>query len=146
MGDYDGEVELNIAGNSVSSSVLPMLQSHSDVAQDSAYVGKETADIMRLDALVPAYLSERPHVRYFIKIDTQGFEWQVLDGGAKSIRGAQGVLCELSLVPLYEGQRLWLDIIERLVAEGFVPWSLLRGFTDLHSGRSLQVDGIFLRT
>ncbi len=42
IGDYDGEIEINISGNSVSSSVLPMMESHSSAAEGSAYVGVET--------------------------------------------------------------------------------------------------------
>jgi hypothetical protein len=83
--------------------------------------------------------------RYFIKIDTQGFEWQVLEGASETLKNATGVLCELSLVPLYEGQRLWLEIVERLKLEGFTLWSLQQVFCDKRSGRSLQVDAIFFK-
>ena len=76
-------------------------------------------------------------------IDTQGFEWEVLDGASDTFVRARGVLCELSLVPLYEGQRLWLDLIERLESAGFVHWSFPKGLTDPRDGRTLQVDAIF---
>jgi hypothetical protein len=52
---------------------------------------------------------------------------------------------ELSLVPLYEGQRLWRDVIDRMEAEDFSLWAIQKGFTDSRTGRSLQVDAIFLR-
>jgi hypothetical protein len=51
----------------------------------------------------------------------------------------------MSLVPLYEGQRLWKDILHRLEAEGFVLWQIIPGFSDPESGRSLQFDGVFYR-
>jgi hypothetical protein len=41
IGDHLGEVQINIAGNSVSSSVLPMLASHSKAAPESAYQASE---------------------------------------------------------------------------------------------------------
>jgi hypothetical protein len=56
-----------------------------------------------------------------------------------------GVLCELSLVPLYAGQRPWLDIVQRLVADGFELWSVDTGLVDGDSGRTLQVDAGFFR-
>ena len=143
VGDHDGEIEINIAGNSVSSSVLPILDSHSTAAVGSAYVGTESAPLVRLDTVAKQYLSADS--RPFIKIDTQGFEWQVLDGATETLKRAQGVLLELSLVPLYDGQRLWREIIERMEKEGFTLWALQKGFTDPRTGRSLQVDGIFLR-
>ena len=144
IGDRDGEIEMNISGNSVSSSVLPMLESHSDAAVDSAYVAQEVVPVVRLDSVAERY--RRSGSNLFVKIDTQGYEWQVLDGAEETLKFAKGVLCELSLVPLYEGQRLWRDVVDRLESEGFSLWALQRGFTDPRTGRSLQVDAIFLRS
>ena len=81
----------------------------------------------------------------FIKIDTQGYESQVLDGAINTLKKSKGILCELSLVPLYEGQHLWKEIIERFEKEGFVLWSLHKAFTDKRNGRTLQMDAVFLR-
>ena len=144
IGDYDGDVEINISGNSVSSSVLPMTEAHSSAAQNSAYVGSEKVSIARLDSVAADYISSSD--RFFIKIDTQGFEWQVLDGASETLKKAQGVLCEMSLVPLYEGQKLWLEMLNRFEAEGFTLWAIQRGFTDPRDGRSLQINAILFRT
>lgn len=143
IGDQNGQIEINIAGNSVSSSVLPMLQSHSSAAVGSAYIASERVPISRLDSVADKYLA--PNSNLFIKIDTQGYEWQVLDGAHETLKRSKGVLCELSLVPLYEGQRLWREVIDRLDAEGFALWALQKGFTDPRTGQSLQMDAIFLR-
>jgi len=143
IGDTDGEIEINIAGNSVSSSVLPMLETHSEAAKGSAYVGKVNVPVFRLDTIAGEYLSGAEN--YFIKIDTQGFEWQVLGGSPETLAKAQGVLCELSLVPLYEGQRLWMEMIDRLKTEGFSLWSIQKGFVDPENGKTLQIDAIFYR-
>ena len=143
IGDQDGEIEIHIAGNSVSSSVLPMLESHSSAAVGSGYVDSESVPIAKLDSVAKQYIT--PESKLFIKIDTQGFEWQVLAGASETLQQARGVLCELSLVPLYDGQRLWRDIVDRLDAEGFMLWALQKGFTDPRTGQSLQMDGIFLR-
>ena len=143
LGDHDGEVEINIANNSVSSSVLPMLGLHSSAAVDSYYVSSETTPLARLDSISEIYLNSES--RPFIKIDTQGFEWQVLDGSKETLLRARGVLIEMSLVPLYEKQRLWRDLIDRMEASGLTLWSIHKGFTDPRNGRLLQVDVVFLR-
>jgi len=143
IGDQNGEIKIHIAGNSVSSSVLPMLELVSSAAVGSAYVASESVPISRLDGIANRYLT--PDSNLFIKIDTQGYEWQVLDGARETLNLAKGVLCELSLVPLYEGQRLWRDIVNRLDEEGFILWALQKGFTDPRTGQTLQMDGIFLR-
>ena len=143
IGDFDGEIEINVAANSVSSSVLPILEAHTGAAPGSAYVASEKVPMRCLDSVAGQYLV--PGSRYLIKIDTQGFESQVLDGGSSTLAGAQGLLCELSLLPLYEGQQLWLDMIRRIEGEGFILWALQKGFTDARSGRTLQVNAIFFR-
>lgn len=143
IGDYDGDVEINVAGNSVSSSVLSMHTSHAEAALGSAYVSSEKVPIKRLDRIASQYLNHNS--KLFIKIDTQGFEWQVLDGAAETLGRAQGLICELSLIPLYKGQKLWRDVVDRLDQEGFMLWALQKGFTDPRTGQSLQMDGIFLR-
>jgi FkbM family methyltransferase len=143
VGGHDGSTEINVAGNSVSSSVLPMLSSHSSAVAESAYVASEHVPLIRLDSVAHEYISEDS--RPFIKIDTQGFEWQVLDGATETLKLASCVLLELSLVPLYEGQRLWSEVIQRMEDQGFTLWAIQKGFTDQRTGRTLQIDGIFLR-
>lgn len=143
LGDHIGEVEINIAGNSESSSILPMLESHRSAAPESAYIEKEITPIKTLDAVAGKYLKDARAP--FLKIDTQGFEWQVLDGARDTLPQIKGILVELSLVPLYEGQHLWRQVIDRLEAEGFSLWAFKPVFSDQVSGRTLQVDGIFFR-
>ena len=143
VGDKTGVIELNIAGNSVSSSVLPMLAAHSKAAPESAYQGKETVPLTTLDLIVPKYIGQASAP--FLKIDTQGYEWQVLDGAMKILPKVRGILMEVSLIPLYEGQHLWQESIARLEAEGFVLWALEPVFVDHSNGRTLQMDALFFR-
>ena len=143
IGNYSGITDINISKNSVSSSILPMLKAHSDAGKNSMYIKNEKTPVITLDSVADNYLDKYSNL--FIKIDTQGYESQVLDGAFKTLKRAKGVLCELSLTPLYEGQVIWIDLILRLEKEGFVLWSLERGFTDRRDGRTLQVDGVFLK-
>jgi FkbM family methyltransferase len=143
IGDLNGFVDINISKNSYSSSILPMLNLHLDAAANSEYIGSEKTPIITLDSVADTYLDKFSNC--FIKIDTQGYETKVLDGAFKTLKRAKGVLCELTLVSLYEGQDIWRDLILRLEKEGFVLWSLERGFTDIRDGRTLQIDGLFLK-
>lgn len=143
VGDRTGLIDLNIAANSVSSSVLPMLSSHSMAAPESVYQGKESVPLTTLDLIAPEYI--RQANAPLLKIDTQGYEWQVLDGAKEILPIIQGILIEVSLIPLYEGQHLWLETIERLEASGFVLWALEPVFVDSTNGRTLQMDALFFR-
>lgn len=128
----------------MSRSDLPKLESHRSAAPQSVYQGKEVVPIKMLDTIAGQYLKDARAP--FLKIDTQGFEWHVLDGARDTMPHIKGILVELSLVPLYEGQHLWRDVIDRLEAEGFVLWAFKPAFSDQTSGRMLQVDGIFYRS
>lgn len=143
LGDREAEVEINIASNSESSSILPMLDAHLKAAPYSAYQATELVPLRTLDSVAQPYLVDARSP--FLKIDTQGFEWQVLDGASHTLRCAKGVQVELSLTPLYDGQHLWREIIDRLEAEGFMLWAFKPVFSDPDSGQTLQVDGIFFR-
>lgn len=143
VGDRQDEIDINISGNSVSSSILPMLASHSAAAPQSAYIGRERVPLITFDSVANACLggSRAP----LLKIDTQGCEWQVLDGAMASLPKVRGILMELSLLPLYEGQHLWREYVDRLESAGFVLWSLEPAFVNPANGRTLQWDGLFFR-
>lgn len=143
VGASTGEIEINISANSVSSSVLPMLQSHMQAAPHAGYIGKDKCDLITLDSVLTTYFETSKSI--LLKIDTQGYEWQVLDGAMEAIQNTRGVLIEMSLIPLYEGQMLWQDIIKRLETEGFILWALQPAFIDPKNGRTLQLDGLFFR-
>jgi FkbM family methyltransferase len=143
IGDSDGDVKINVAGNSVSSSIRPMLEQHAKSAPASRYVGTETVPLRRLDSVAPAYLAGARSV--YLKIDTQGYEAAVLRGAPTVLQQARAVQLEMSLIPLYEGQELWGYFLEQMQGLGFVPWTLLPGFVDDATGRTLQIDAVFLR-
>jgi FkbM family methyltransferase len=142
LGAREGTVAMQIAGNSVSSSVLPMLRRHVEAAPESAVTGVEEVRQTTLD-LAFAALVESGSV--LIKIDTQGYEQQVLEGGAHCLTRASLVLLELSVVPLYEGQWLWMDAITYMQARGFELWFLHPDFFDPATGQVLQYNALFAR-
>ncbi len=141
LGAETGSTEIHVSGNSVSSSILPMLPTHSQAAPHSAYVGVEAVPVHRLDDLC----SLSPTDRAILKIDAQGYERQVLEGASCVLASCRAVITEMSLVPLYEGQVLARELWTHLAGRGFDPWSLEPGFRDPQTSRMLQCDGIFVR-
>jgi hypothetical protein len=136
-------VEITIAGNSYSSSVLEMLDRHIDAAPDSAPVGRITVQQQPLDALFANMLTQSR--RILLKIDTQGYEYPILEGAPGCLAEATLVLLELSLQPLYRDQVLWLDMLSHMRRWNFEPWALWPEFCDPNTGQLLQVNGIFAR-
>lgn len=145
LGDDDGTVSVNIAGNAAqSSSVLPMLKSHQDAFPPANYVGVEDVAVYRLDSVASEIL--RPTDVTFLKIDVQGFEKQVLAGSETTLANScVGMQLELSFLPLYEGSMLIPEALEWAYSMGFTLTGLLPCFIDPRDGRMLQADGVFLR-
>lgn len=143
LGQEDSTVVINVAGNSTSSSILPMRDVHVNAAPGSRYLGTEQVPLQRLDGLSHACLDWGRSV--FLKIDTQGYEMAVLRGAGRLIERIKGVQVELSLIPLYEGQPTYREVIGFLEHSGFSIWNLCPGFTEPRSGRMLQFDGVFFR-
>ena len=145
VGDAKGEVTINVSGNAgLSSSVLPMLESHTDVAPNSRYVGTETVRQERLDVLLPE-LGVNPNIRTFLKIDVQGYEKAVLDGASALFANSSivGLQLELSLVPLYAGAMTYREGLDRAEGLGMTLMGLDPVFADPKSGQLLQADAVF---
>ncbi len=143
LSDADGTAQINLAGNSLSSSLLDMLPAHSESAPESSYVGRETVTTRRLDGLLPTLATEGDAV--YLKVDTQGSELKVLLGAGAALQLIDTLELELSLVPLYEGAPLFTDMLAWLAARGYELVGLEPAFSDPSSGRLLQADGFFHR-
>lgn len=143
IGAATGAVSINISGNSVSSSVLSMLDTHSNAAPQSRYTSSELVPVIPLDSVAPGYINETTVA--FLKIDTQGYESEVLRGALETLKHVVGVQIELSLVPLYDGQMLMFELINWMTELGFELWGISPAFADPKSGRMLQVDATFFR-
>ena len=82
----------------------------------------------------------------FIKIDTQGYETQVMNGAKKLMSQIVGLQVEISLVPLYKGQCLFDEMLKKLKNYGFELWSISTVFSDPNTGQLLQVDGVIVKS
>jgi FkbM family methyltransferase len=143
VSDEPGTVTMNVSGNSVSSSVLPMLERHTSAAPQAQYVATEDVPATTVDDIVT-----RAHLRpesTLLKVDVQGYEKAVLDGAAKTLGSFAAVRTEMSLVALYDGQPLLAEIVEYLGGHGFDLWSVEPGFVEPGTRRLLQLDGVFFR-
>lgn len=143
LGDVEGQSEINIAGNSYSSSLLDMLPSHLKSDPDSRYNGKETIEVKTVDSIFDRLCGKTGGV--YMKIDTQGFESKVLTGAANTLQRIHTVQMEMSLVPLYKGELLFNELYSVMEGKGYSLVALVPGFSDHNSGQVLQVDGIFHR-
>jgi FkbM family methyltransferase len=144
IGASVGRAIINIAGNSSSSSLRPMLERCLAAAPESAYVGTETVHVETLARFIAGSF---PGVvpRFALKIDTQGFEDQVLDGLGAYIEQCTAILLEMPLRALYGGAADLPTLFARLVKCDLHCVGLSPGHKDPRTGDAIEVDGLFVR-
>jgi len=143
LGNTDGKSIINIAGNTDSSSILDMLPTHLKFAPMSKYIGKDEIEVRTLDTLFETLALSEANI--YLKIDTQGFEENVLKGAENSLPLIDTIQLEMSLVPLYTDEILFDEMYQILFQKGYRLVSVETGFLDRETGQMLQLDGIFHR-
>ena len=143
IGASVGEVDLEVSAEADMSSTRAQLPLLKAISPSSTILHRVKVPQQRLDTL--DLLRDRPWRRLFVKADVQGAEPAVLAGMRGLWDRVQGVQLELALVPLYEGERPWLDLVSDLAARGFAPYLVFPGYFSRALGRQVQVDIVFYR-
>jgi len=141
VGDSTGDITINISEATKFSSALPIAERTRVESPDAAYVGSELVPLDTIDNLV----ADVDATNVGLKIDVQGFEGAVLDGGEKTLARTRFLEMELSPRPVYDGQMLMLEALERLDRLGFVLSCTENIYPVPNTGRSWQFNGIFIR-
>lgn len=144
LGASKGSATIYHNSYSPSSSLLKMKNIHKEAFTYTKNEVEETIQVAPLDEIfnnhrdifIPPYL---------VKIDVQGFEKQVLEGGAQFLKEVDSVIIELSIEQLYEGAPLFDEIYSILKSYGFRYCGNIDQLKDPNTGRFLQVDGLFRR-
>jgi len=146
---YRSDVFIGTAGASCGTVILNV---HPDPTGSSLLVEAESAQVNgvpravqqeTLDGLALRFDAAPP---YFIKLDTQGSELDVLRGAAETVLpGTTGILVETSLFAFFEGGPLARDVIEYLSTRGFVLYDVVDLQYRPLDGAMSQLDLLFVR-
>lgn len=141
LGSQEGRATINLSRNSSSSSLLAMDGRHTASAPEAEYIGTEPVDVARLDSFYERLgVGATPT---YLKADVQGFELEVFRGAPATLEAVQALECELSFLPLYDGQPLFAEVVEWLRAAGFALVGLEPVHSDPRTEELLQVNGLF---
>jgi len=141
IGTRSGTLLINVTAEDDSSSPLGIGQ-----LQTKAF-GTVVVDTVEVPCgFLSDYLRENDlGTKNLLKVDTQGFELEVLRGAGELLDRFDAVYCELSFVELYVGQSLASEVISYLWHRRFN----LAGIYNLASGGKLgqlQADMLFVRS
>ncbi len=143
IGAEEGEIEMKISDDSVFSSALEIKDSYVAHNPKARIVRSERVPLHRIDEIAPKYIDfSKDDV--LLKIDTQGFEKQVLDGAEGILSRVKGIKIEIPLYPIYEGTDFaFYEIVDFMKEHGFQPYSFHIEGVDLNTGRVNTIDGLF---
>lgn len=120
LGERDGPCSINVGRSAVFSSLLsPTAFSHQHFGAASEVTAVEEVPMRRLEDVLPEQLDGLANPRILLKLDTQGYDLQVVDGCGASLRLVRALQSELSVRPLYAGVPSYVESLERLRALGF---------------------------
>lgn len=143
IGDIDGTVDINISRNSLFNSIKTISKDYSSYNSDSTIIAKENVPVYKLDSLRNKYFTEDENL--FLKIDTQGFEKEVLDGAAETLKKIKGIKIEIPLYPIYN-EVSWdiIDIMKFFKNKGLDCISISEVAVNNETGIVHEIDGIFI--
>lgn len=116
LGAEAGEATINVSRSTDFSSILPTRQAADTFSSEANVARTETISIRTLDEMAAGL----DLARSFLKIDTQGFEPQVLAGAGAVLPRLRGVQMELPVIHLYEGGWTMSEALETMREHGFV--------------------------
>lgn len=141
VGDKPGTLPLRVAGNSLFSSFLPVSSRGLQSDPDAAEVRTEEVPVRTLDDIAAGLAGPLG-----VKMDVQGFEGRVLDGGEIALKSAVFLEMELSLISVYEDEPLYREMAGRLSGIGFRLAMVEPVWPDHVTGEALQFNGFFVRS
>lgn len=145
LGEKEGVCMINVSGgHGGASSLLTMTEHVVKNAPDQAVIRQEEIRVTTVEKMMKKYYPEGD--RLFLKIDTQGYERNVLDGIGSELPRVIGLKLEMSLVENYRGELLLRDMLPFLEHMGFHLVELENGWSNETTGEMYQADGVFFRT
>jgi FkbM family methyltransferase len=107
IGEEDGEAKLSITENDTMSSIKGFTEF--GYATGAKSIASANVKIARLDT----FLADNPQLmkNIYLKIDTQGFEMEVLRGAGELLEHVAAVQAEIALIHTYKDELDWLEIL-----------------------------------
>jgi FkbM family methyltransferase len=140
LGAAPGELPLNVTALPVFSS-FRRPRPTADFASQNVVERIETVPVSTLDAEFPdaAVLQ-----RAFLKLDTQGFDLEVMRGGREAARAIPALQSEVSFVPIYDGMPGYAEALAEFASLGFAVSEMFLVNKDA-AGMAIDFDCVMVR-
>lgn len=145
LGAATGRLPINVAkAGDLSSFLMPEKSNETGFAELSGAIAVEEVEVHIFDDLLNSLQKRHPVRSVYLKLDTQGFDLEVLRGirDTTPIRALQS---EMSLVPIYESMPDYLTALRAFKDRGFVP-SAMFPINHTPDGRLMEFDCVMVRS
>jgi FkbM family methyltransferase len=146
LGAEDGELEMNIYAGSVFNSFLkPASNGTKRFEHNTQLVRVDKVPVRRLESVIDELLVERPGARIFLKMDTQGYDLEVVRGAGRHVGAICALQTELAARATYEGMPIMYEALGELTRLGFEVSGIFPVARELDHLRVIEFDCVMCR-
>jgi FkbM family methyltransferase len=116
LGAQAGTAQIHVSELTVFSSILDMTNTASLHDSRTAVTRTEEIEIRTLDQVAAGLTGN-----ILLKIDAQGYEKHVIEGGSRTIGRVLGIQLELPVIRVYEGEWQFHEALKYMADIGFMP-------------------------
>lgn len=125
LGAETGELEINVTRNSVFNSFLRQTEfSHARFPEETDVTATERVKVEIVDNVLGDCVSGLAEPRIYLKLDTQGYDLEVIKGANEAIRQIIALQSEVSVQSLYVGMPSMIEALSAFRDLGFVVTGL----------------------
>lgn len=135
LGDEVAEKTINVYESTVFSSFLKATDYSKEIWRSLNSSAPETVKVVRLDDIFAEIRQRTGAERYYLKMDTQGFDRNVFEGARESLAAVLALQSEVSLLSVYEGMPATYELLNEFHASGF----FISGMYPINRDKSLAV-------
>jgi FkbM family methyltransferase len=146
LGAEDSQLEMNIYSGSVFNSFLKPVEDDTARFHDITQVVRvERVAVRRLESVLDELLAARPNARIFLKMDTQGYDLQVVRGAGNRLSAIRALQTELAARATYQDMPTLPAALSELDGLGFEVTGIFPVARELDHLRVIEFDCVMCR-
>jgi FkbM family methyltransferase len=144
-GSRNEDAPMHVFDVSLYNSLLAPSKNMKEILNATKVEQIRTVKVHRLDSMFEEFVDGLDEPRVFLKIDTQGFDQEVVKGAGAYMPRISGLQSEVSVIPLYEGMPDYLDALALYRKLGFEPTGFFPIFHSPTSHHVIEFDAVLTR-